>query len=210
MSKIREEKNESGKINKEGKKHSRGLDIIFVVVITLLVIAAIYVLMAPDDNEDVPYSAGADDNDLDETVNIGINVGQTAPNFSLKDTDSGSFTLADYRGSVVILDFMATWCPPCIDQMDYLKDIRRDYYEKGVRILSIDVDDNETREMLADFKDLHNLEWRFAYEGRIPGNTYGAPPIPTLYIIDQEGIIVLKEVGVTGYTELSTELDKLV
>lgn len=193
-----------------GKNHSRIPDILFGVLITFLVIAAIYFLVVPADDENTPYSAEGEDVDEDKIVEIGTNVSQMAPNFSLKDTNSGTLNLVDYRGSVVILDFMATWCGPCIDQMDHLKNIQRDYYGKGVRILSIDVDDTESREDLADFKNLHNLEWRFAYEGGAAGNTYGASSIPTLYIIDQKGTIVLREVGVTGYSTLSNELDKLV
>jgi len=144
------------------------------------------------------------------TEEEGLDVLDQAPNFSLTDTDDVKFGLGDYRGEVVILDFMATWCGPCVMEMDHLKKVQENYFDKKVRIISIDVDDGETSAQLKDFKAAHECDWRFASHGSSTGNKYGVSVIPTLYIIDQEGGVAFKEDGLTDYSVLSAELDRLV
>ena len=161
----------------------------FVCILTLLIL----------------FCAGCSDKEENEQKE-----GQTATDFTLTDTEGIQFSLSDYRGEIVILDFMATWCGPCIKEMDHLKDIQEDYHDKDVRIISIDVDDSESSEDLSDLKDMYGCNWRFAYKGGSVGNTYGASAIPTLYIIDKEGEISYKSVGLTDYSTLAAELDKLV
>jgi hypothetical protein len=75
--------------------------------------------------------------------------------------------------------------------------------------MSIDVDPNETNETIRKFKASHGDEWIFA-SGPNVGITYGVVYIPTTYIIDQQGRVVYKNVGVTPYSALSIEIDKLL
>ena len=143
--------------------------------------------------------------------NIGINIGQTAPNFELTDTDGIKFSLNDYRGNIVILDFMADCCPPCHDEMEHLNEVHSNYYSQGVRIISIDVNDRETAEQLiTNVKEEHGCDWRFAAAGGTVGNAYGVESIPTIYIIDKQGIITYKAIGKTDYSTLKSEIDKII
>ena len=135
---------------------------------------------------------------------------ESAPDFSLTDTDGEKISLGKYLGDVIILDFMATWCGPCVQEMGHLKRIHGNYKAEGVRIISIDVDNSETSKQLNDFKIAHDCDWQFAANGGSAGNTYGAESIPTIYIIDREGSIAFKEVGLTDYSVLAKELEKLV
>lgn len=139
---------------------------------------------------------------------IGIEVGQISPDFTPTDIDGKTFSLSDYRGKVVVIDFMATWCGPCVAQMGHLKQVYSNYGDK-VLIMSIDVDPNETNEMIRQFKASYGDEWIFA-GGPNVGITYEVIYIPTMYIIDQRGRIVYKNVGVTPYSTLSVEIDKLL
>ena len=143
------------------------------------------------------------------TEEEGPDVHDPAPDFTLTDTDDVKFGLGDYRGEVVILDFMATWCGPCVMEMDHLKKVQENYFDKNVRIISIDVDDGESASQLKDFKAAHECDWRFASHGSSAGNKYGVSVIPTLYIIDQDGGIAFKEEGLTDFSVLSAELDRL-
>ncbi len=135
---------------------------------------------------------------------------ESAPDFTLTDTDGERFSLGKYLGEVIILDFMATWCGPCVEEMDHLKKIHTNYQSRGVRIISIDVDNGETKKELNDFKLKHECDWQFATNGGSVGNTYGASSIPMIYIINREGAIEFKQVGLTDYSVLANEVDKLL
>lgn len=197
-----------GKKSRSDKRRARIPDLIFGVVLTLLVLTALYFLFASGDDEDKP-SSSENRNDVDDD-NVGTAIGMTAPDFTLTDTDGIKFSLSDYRGKIVLLDFMATWCGPCVTEMDHLKEVKGNYFDKEVRIISIDVDDAETSKELRDFGTEHECNWRFTAGGGSVGNTYGAASIPTLYLVDEQGTVSYKATGVTDYSVLSSELDELV
>jgi hypothetical protein len=78
-------------------------------------------------------------------------------------------------------------------------------------IVSIDVDNSESAEQLNDnVKETHGCDWRFAAGGGMVGNTYRVEYIPTIYIIDKQGIITYKNVGFTDHSTLSDKLDMIV
>jgi peroxiredoxin len=141
--------------------------------------------------------------------NIGIELGQTAPDFTLTDIDGVAFSLSDYRDNIVVIDFMATWCGPCVVEMGHLKQLYTNYGAQGVVIMSIDVDPSETNEVIRQFKVSYGDDWIFA-SGPSVGTTYRVIYIPTLYIIDQQGRVAYKNVGVTTYSTLAAEVDKLL
>lgn len=140
--------------------------------------------------------------------NIGIELGQTAPNFTITDIDGTTFSLSDHRGNVVIMVLMATWCGPCVRQMGHLKQVFDNYGGRGVVIMSIGVDPGEGNDVIRQFKASHGDNWIFA-RGPDVGVTYGVVRIPTLYIIDRQGRIAYKNVGGTPFSTLAAEIDKL-
>ncbi|MGG7619296.1 peroxiredoxin family protein [Bacillus coreaensis] len=123
----------------------------------------------------------------------GLRVGEKAPDFELMTLDGKTVKLSDYRGKKVILNFWATWCPPCKAEMP---DIQKFYNEAddNVEILAINIDPqydvkkfvreaNVTFPVLLDSKDEVN-------------NLYRILTIPTTYFIDGDGIIRSKHLSV--------------
>ncbi|MEW5936832.1 MAG: TlpA disulfide reductase family protein [Candidatus Thermoplasmatota archaeon] len=135
-----------------------------------------------------------------------------AADFTLVDTEGSRFTLSDHRGSVVLLDFMATWCGPCGGQIDEIVSIYPSYASRGVQFLSIDVDAGEGVEQLRAYGASHGAHWRFALDtaGVSAMSGYDVVSIPTIVIIDQEGAIAYRSVGITSGSKLAQVIDSLL
>lgn len=185
--------------------------IVLAVVAVTLASAATFYLLTPtkapvsNENYEVPIRHLA--NSSTGESNVGTDVGKTAPNFV--DTDDNSFSLVSLRGKVVVLDFMASWCSPCITEMSHLKEIFSSYSADQLVIISIDVDPTESDDAIKQFRSTYGDNWVFA-SGSGVGTTYVAIYIPTLYLIDKQGAIAYKGVGVTSSSTLSTEINKLL
>ncbi|MBU4189385.1 MAG: redoxin domain-containing protein [Candidatus Thermoplasmatota archaeon] len=132
--------------------------------------------------------------------------GKKAPDFTLTDTGGNKFSLSDYKGKVVVLDFMATWCSGCKAIMDDLKEVHNKYPD--VVIISIDVDSTETNEELEEFKNNYNADWAFAIDTAGVGEKYSVVGIPKTVIINPSGEIAFTHVGEISASELSTEIEK--
>jgi len=144
----------------------------------------------------------------------GLASGALAPDFALIDLDGRAFRLSDFRGKVILIDFMATWCGPCRQQMSHLKVIweKEDYRDKVV-IISIDVDPSTPIENLKSYRQGYPYAtwiWaKDAAEQRV-AISYGVRAIPTIVIIDQEGYVRFVHVGVTDASTLIREIDSLL
>lgn len=179
----------------------------FLILVVIVAIVIIYSqpFLNENDISNNNHSNGNGDG------NIGTELGQTAPDFELDDIDGKGFSLMDYRGSVIILDFMADHCPPCHDEVEHLKEVHLNYSNKDVRIMSIGVDNSESSEQLDNnVREAYGCDWLFAAGGGSVGDAYNVEYIPTIYILDKQGIITYKNVGLTAYSTLSNELDKIV
>jgi thiol-disulfide isomerase/thioredoxin len=133
-----------------------------------------------------------------------------APDFSLTTIDGEPVQLDQFRGRVVVLDLMATWCNPCVLQMEHLNQLRNHYPPGQLEILSIGVDLKESAEQLRTFKNDNFATWRFARDTDGLGQKYDASSIPTLVIIDQEGRQQWRHAGVTTYEDLVDRIDPLI
>ena len=140
-----------------------------------------------------------------------VKEGNPAPNFTLTDAISGStISLADYRGKVVLLDFFATWCYPCrvaID--DTLVPLWDQYYadDPNVVFLSIDIwEPDATAQTLQTFATSHNMGWPILMGTNGIDDDYGITGVPTICIIDIDGVIRHLHKGCPGSTVLRNEI----
>ncbi|MFZ3263203.1 MAG: TlpA disulfide reductase family protein [Terriglobales bacterium] len=136
-------------------------------------------------------------------------IGSAAPDFTVQDSDH-SVTLSQYRGKVVVLNFWATWCPPCIEETPSLVRMQGLMKDKGVVVLavSIDADDAAYHKFLKDYS-VNMVTVRD--EARKASSLYGTFGWPETYIIDRNGVIRRKFIGPVDWTspEITDYLSKL-
>lgn len=136
---------------------------------------------------------------------------EEAPNFTLVDINGEQFSLSDHLGKVVLLDFFATWCGPCISEIEHLKSLYNKYSPDQLVILSISVDPNsDTVQILQNFAQQYEIAWTVARDTTNVADKYGVSPIPHLVMVDTEGYKIHDHVGLTGETTLRSEIDSLL
>jgi cytochrome oxidase Cu insertion factor (SCO1/SenC/PrrC family) len=134
-----------------------------------------------------------------------------APDFNLIDLDGNSVKLSDFKGRVVLLDFMATWCGPCRTSMPGLIALHEEV-GKDVLIISISVDPHyDTEERLRDWVNEWDAKWIHVRDLADPPlmQLYGVRGIPTYIIVDRNGDIAFRHVGLTSGGRLMIELSYL-
>jgi cytochrome c biogenesis protein CcmG/thiol:disulfide interchange protein DsbE len=125
---------------------------------------------------------------------------QKAPNFRLTALSGQTATLKEHRGRVVLLDFWATWCPPCRMSIPELIRMQDKYRDEGLIIIGISIDDPNVASdsYLKAFKEKFGLNYIILRSNLgIMENYFGRPraAIPTAFVIDRKGIIKAKIVG---------------
>ena len=141
---------------------------------------------------------------------VGTRVGNLAPDFQLLDLDQEPVSLSGLRGKPVVLNFWATWCPPCVDEMPYLQEIYDEYSSEGLMLLAIDV--GESQSQVEEFLQRNNLSLPVLLDTEgVVVHQYTVITIPTTYFIDGDGIIQSKRIGAfMRKGEIEKELGKIM
>jgi len=118
-----------------------------------------------------------------------ISVGDTVPSFKARSIDgTTSVAVKDYRGKVVLVDFWASWCPPCLKSLPKYDDLRRELGTSDFEIVAINVDENtdDAKKFLAK----HPVSYPIAKDpkGVLPG-VFGVKAMPTSFLIDKNGVV---------------------
>lgn len=133
-------------------------------------------------------------------------IGKPALDFHVTDLNGEALSLEQYRGQVVLLDFWATWCPPCIAEIPNVKKTYEKYKDQKFQIVGISLD--RSREPLEAYIEKENLTWLHYWDniGKV-SNLYKVQAIPSTFLIDGEGVI--RKTNLRGY-RLETAVAELV
>jgi cytochrome c biogenesis protein CcmG/thiol:disulfide interchange protein DsbE len=132
-----------------------------------------------------------------------------ATDFSLTDLSGHPLTLSQYRGTVVLLDFWATWCEPCRQEIPHFIDLQNKYGSQGVQIIGISMDDDPqpVRDFYQEFKMNYPVVMGTAKVAEQYGGVLG---LPVAFVIGRNGRIYSKHVGAADLKALEKEITGLL
>lgn len=129
-------------------------------------------------------------------------VGTMAPNWELSDADKRNVKLSDYKGKVVLMDFWATWCAPCVAAQPALEEIHKKYSGQGLVVLGMDYDESAAKAPdLNAYKARKKLTYGMIYNAEKIGKKYHIEGVPVAYVIDKSGKIVFSALGYNEQNE---------
>jgi cytochrome c biogenesis protein CcmG/thiol:disulfide interchange protein DsbE len=125
-------------------------------------------------------------------------IGSIAPDFTVQDSDH-KVTLSQFRGQVVVLNFWATWCPPCVEETPSLVQMQTRLKGKGVVVLAVSIDDDNAayHRFLTQY---HVNMVTVRDEAKKAATLYGTFGWPETYVIDRQGVVRRKFIGPVEWT----------
>jgi peroxiredoxin len=150
------------------------------------------------------------------TVNLAAKTGtpvpvshRTAPNFTRIDLNDRQVSLADYRGKVVLLNFWATWCAPCLTEMPRFVAWQQEYGRRGLQVIGISMDDEEQPVRILSQK--YRLNYPVIMGDEKIGEKYGGIlGLPVTFLIDRSGKIRFKHEGDIDIKTIESEMRDLL
>ena len=127
---------------------------------------------------------------------------------ALRDLSGKKVQLRDYRGKIVVLNFWATWCVPCHEEMPMIVEAEKTWAAKGISFIAISLDDDKTRKNIPAFIDLYHVDfpiWTGASSDSLDKLRMGEG-VPDTAFLDEAGIVVARVLGEIRRTELDERL----
>ncbi len=130
---------------------------------------------------------------------------ESASVVEINKLDGSNFKLSDFRGKVLVLDFWATYCPPCVRQVPLLAELSRKYRDKGVEVVGLTADDKADQEQVVAFLKKAGADYTVGYDNQWVSSAFlkntenelRVIPIPQLFVISRDGRVVEHLIGDT-------------
>lgn len=146
-----------------------------------------------------------------EDLPVGLEKGNLAPDFELTDMEGNPVKLSDFRGKAVLLNFWASWCPPCRAEMPHMEKLYNKYKDENFDILAVNLTNTEKNSGDAE-KFVKELGLTFTIPMDVKGEAgsdYNIMAYPTSYFIDSDGVIREKVLGALNEEYMEKEIKKL-
>lgn len=135
---------------------------------------------------------------------------RTAPPFSLKDTNGNFYSSSQFAGKPAVINFFATWCPPCREEIPGFVEVYNRHKEKGFELIGISLD-TDTRENLPGFLMNNKIGYRILFGDLATARAYGGvSSIPTTFFVGKDGEIKNVHVGYIDKDAFDKEVMKLL
>jgi peroxiredoxin len=178
----------------------------FAFLTLLIVAAAFFSLWAT-----MRSSSSASSARPANSVKVGSQPGNVAPEFELRSLDGRAVTLSGLRGKPVLLNFWAPWCAPCRVEMPWLVQLDQQYRAQGVQIIGVSLDDAGTDKDVAAFAKDKGVKYDVLFGNSSVADAYGGVRfMPQSFFIDREGKITKTSIGLTGKNDLEDGIKALL
>ncbi len=132
--------------------------------------------------------------------------GKNAPEFALESLQGATVHLSDYRGKAVLLNFWATWCPPCKIEMPWFEDLQKQYGPQGLQVVGIAMDD-ASKDDISKFAKAVGVNYTILLGKDSVGDAYGGIPyLPSTFLIDRDGKVVNRILGLKSRSEIEDDV----
>ena len=136
--------------------------------------------------------------------------GKAAPDFELKDINGKVVKLSDFRGKAVVLNFWATWCPPCKVEIPWFEDLQNRYRDQGLEVVGVALDDSSDKD-IADFAKEMKMNYPVLLGKEETSDLYGGvDALPTTFYIDRNGKIVTSVPGLIDRKDIEENIIKVL
>ena len=182
------------------------------LLVALLVVVVVVIFMLPTADEAVPATPATEQVEDETEATTIAKAGTVAPDFTVTMFDGSTQTLSALKGKVVLVNFWATWCPPCREE---LKRVEADIIErfKDAPFVFIPISRGEERQTVADFREKMGYTFPMGLDPeRKIYDLYASNFIPRNFLINQEGQVVMASVGyeVEEFDALIAMIEELV
>ena len=142
------------------------------------------------------------------TPGLAIEIGKEAPDFSLSDINGKQVSFSEFKGKVIILDFFASWCPPCRQEVPDFVELQKTYGKDGLAVVGVALVNLQEAK---DFAGQFNINYTVLIDDGKVSNLYGPiRSIPTTFIVDKTGKIVKMYIGFRTKDAFETDIKELL